>query len=559
MSFNISYKLLFFLFWCNLIAAQSSFEILFKEEKYNELVERITAKERNEKLTINEYFYLSKSYSKLDRQFESLLILNNIIPQLIALNDIQNLAIAYNLKSENLVDLDKADEGAVFCNNAITELEEKEAPYVQELCLKCGILYNLSGAHEKAYDVFQKIDRKKIKETMNYVSNYAFILVNTERFDTALRYLKKAADISFKTDDKKYAGIILHNIGRVFIKQKKWKEARKYLDSASLPIGKSGDVNERKKLYITYYNYFLHQREVVKSKIVLERIDELNKRIYTKRIDRRTKELATINSRKNILNKRVSVISSELETRKETRLIIFILLITVVMILTSWVLFIRYRNTKLKYEQVVNEQELLSSQMTPHFIFNALSILQGMVLNKEQKNASLYVSKFANILGFITKSTGKSFISLQQEISILKDYVDLQNLSTKKNIQFIIKKEFEEEVLIPSMILQPFIENSIIHGFKEHIENPTITINFKLKDKIIDCTITDNGVGLLSGEKKQIKDKTSLATQIVEDRFEILSQKLNDEFFVTIQDLKFQNKKGTLVNLQLPYQKNKSI
>ncbi len=557
MNKNIKYILFFCFLYCNFLASQSlEIEELFEKERYEEIVAKETY---NNTFTTKELFFIVKSYSKLNRQFESLLLLNKAIPSLVELKDLNSLSIAYNLKAESLVELNKFKEGVLFCENKIVEMEEKEMPYLQELCLKCGILFDRNKEHIKAYKTYDKITKNKIKESITYVSNYAFILASTQRYDEALTYFKKGIDMSYKSKEEGFIGESLHNIARVLIEKKEWKEAKIYLDSAhknSLAKKKLRDidVNERKKLYISYYNYYTLQNNLDLAEAVIDRIEDFNKFVYSANTDKRAKKLSTINNRKNILNKKVTVINTEIKIRNEKRLVLFVVLISLIIVMTSWILYIRYKNTKLKYEQILNEQELLSSQMTPHFIFNALSILQGMVLNNEHEKASSYVSKFTNILQFITKDISQSFIKIEEEIIVLKDYVDLQNLSAKKNIELVMEKTFKEKLLIPPMILQPFVENSIIHGFKDNVENPRITINFKLDKNKLHCVITDNGTGLSHGKKKEIKNKTSLATSIVKDRFSILSKKMKGDFAVTIEDLKLKGEKGTEVKLQLPYQ-----
>ena len=558
MNYNIKNKYLFLFCFlcCNLLVSQTlDLQKLFEEEKYEEILEK---EAYNTTFTTKELFFVVKSYSKLNRQFESLLLLNRAIPSLIEMGDFNSLSVAYNLKAENLVELSKFREGALFCEDAMKDMEIKKIPYLEELCVKCGILFNGNEEPIKAYKTYKKIAKKKLKESVTYISSYASILANTGKYKEALIYLKKGLDIGYKENDEQYIGASLHNIARILIEKKEWKEAKIYLDSADKALRKTNDFNDKKKLYITYHNYYALQNDVVMSRRVLDFIERFNERIYNHRVEKRKKELSIINNRKQILNKKVTVINTEIETRNERRLLLFIVLISLIIAMLYWVLYIRYKNTKLKYEQILNEQELLSSQMTPHFIFNALSILQGMVLNNEHKKASSYVSKFTNILQFITKDVSQNFIKIEEEIIVLKDYVDLQNLSAKKNIELIIQKTFKENLLIPPMILQPFVENSIIHGFKEDIEKPTITINFKLDNNKLQCVITDNGIGLSNGEKKEIKNKTSLATSIVKDRFSILSKKMRGDFVVIIEDLKEKGKKGTEVRLQLPYQIEKT-
>ena len=236
-------------------------------------------------------------------------------------------------------------------------------------------------------------------------------------------------------------------------------------------------------------------------------------------------------------------------------LIGFIILISLIIIITTWSLIIIYKNKELSYQRALKKQEVLASQMTPHFVFNCLSILQGMVLNNEDKKASDYLSKFSFLLNPMINDELEKFVPISDELTLLENYVDLQNLSNEKDIDLSIEVQeaAKETILIPPMILQPFVENSIIHGFKKTILKPEIRIHFELIKKSLRCIIKDNGVGFLSSEKKEYENKTSLATKIVQDRFELLFAKTGQKPFIEIKDLRENGSQGTQVILELPY------
>lgn len=526
----------------------------FKDGKYDRVIERLTLKEKSTSLSYDEYFLLSKALSKSDKQFESLVIINKLIPEFLEQNDFQNIAVAYNLKAENLVDLSKIEEGVLFCNRTIDYLEKNNAPYLEELCLKCGILYDRNGEHLKAFNTYQRITQKYIRETPVFINNYGTILLNTKQYNNALTYLKRGITISYEANELGYVNVSLTNIAKILLVNEQWQKAKIYLDSAQTMLAKSSSVRHKKEWLKTYYHYFLSQKKYQEANKVILTIDDYNKLIYDHTIQNRRKELSAIDTRKNILSKKVSFINTKIQKSNENKLITYILIICIAIAILSWVLFSMYKSTKLKYEKIVNEQELLASQMTPHFIFNALSILQGMVLNNEHQKGAVYVTKFSNILKFLIKDSSQDFIPIHEEVSGLKDYVELQNLGTRKNIKLEVNIEetLLNKLLIPTMILQPFIENAIIHGFKNTIENPKITISFSLNGKELKCSIQDNGVGY-STAPKTVKHKSSLATNIVKDRFAILSKKMHRNYDVSIQNLQSIGQQGTEVLLQLPY------
>lgn len=537
------------------VAQSNNLTELFNQKKYDDVIKILTDKERSISLSVDDIFILSKSYSKVNKQYKSLVLLDKTISELLETNQIKNLSIAYNLKAENLVDLSKTNEGVNFCDSTLLYLEKNNAAFSQELCVKCGVLYNDGGYYKKAYNTYKKITKEKLKQTPIYINTNGVILMNLKKYPKALYYLKKGISISYEANELEYINVGLTNIAKISMAYKNWKKAKKYLDSASFTLKHTKKVIHKKEWLKTYYHFYTLQGKHNEALNIIHQIDDYNNYVYDTKIKEKTQELSAINQRKNVLTKRVTSIDNEIKTTNKTKVTGYLILAYLIIAMTSLALLYMYKNIKLKYQKVLNEQELLTSQMTPHFIFNSLSIVQGMVLNNEHNKASLYLSKFSNILKFIVKDQSQKFIPINEEIIGLKDYVDLQNLSAKKEVCFLVNidKNIENEFLIPPMIIQPFIENSIIHGFKQEIKNPVIDIHFTMQEKILQCIIRDNGVGFLSDSTKKSKEKSSLAIKIVEDRLAILSKKMKHNFFVTIEDLKMSNEQGTKVILKLPY------
>ncbi len=557
MKISIKHFLIFitFVFATDKVQSQN-LDMYFVEGKYEEVIQQLTEKEKYSSLTISEYILLSKSYQKTNRKYQSLQIANKVISQLEGVENTHRLSVAYNLKAENLIDLVKVKEGIDFCDKVLVVLLEKQAPFFQELCIKCGILFDQGGQHQKAFDLYSQIEKKELKSLAIYVNNYGIISMNLKKYKEALKYIKEGIEISYRTNQLASVNVNYTNLAKIQIAQKKWDKAKGNLDAASKALQESSQVHHKKEWLNTYYQYFRLQNKLNESKAVLAEIKAYNNLIYDAKIQQKTKELSAINERKNILNKRFSKIDQQIKVTDRTKLIWFVILICVIIVILSRSLYLIYKNAELKYNGVLNQQELLSSQMTPHFIFNSLSILQGMVLNNEQEKATGYLLKFSNIVNFIVRKQSHKFIPISEEINSLKDYVDLQNLSALKEINYLtsIEDAVADQMAIPPMLLQPFIENSIIHGFKDEVISPTIYVSITVNNKILECRITDNGVGFLSGAKNKTKSKSSLAIEIVKDRLAILSKQNKQVFSVTIRDLKEEGNQGTEVVLKLPYQ-----
>jgi ligand-binding sensor domain-containing protein/two-component sensor histidine kinase len=197
------------------------------------------------------------------------------------------------------------------------------------------------------------------------------------------------------------------------------------------------------------------------------------------------------------------------------------------------------------------EHQALRLQMNPHFIFNCLNSIQASILKNQTNEAKHFLSKFAKLMRKTLEFSRKEMISIEDEMAFLEDYVLLENLSTGKNINLKIESspEIEKEfTLIPSLILQPFVENSLYHGFK----NTTIgeiSILFDINNNELHIDISDNGIGI-SNTKKENNTHQSLALQIITERL-----KLWGDYNFSIEEIIDSSKIcGTKVQVKLPYQ-----
>lgn len=189
----------------------------------------------------------------------------------------------------------------------------------------------------------------------------------------------------------------------------------------------------------------------------------------------------------------------------------------------------------------------LRAQMNPHFIFNALGSIQYYIQRQETDLAQEYLSDFAVLMRGILDSSKEDFIKISEEIQLLKLYVKLEHLrfDRKFNYTFEIGEEHDLTFELPSMIIQPFIENAINHGLY-YLDNNTkgllkISMHEDELGQIL-CIIEDNGVGRSYLKKGNLKKHKSRAIGIINDRMAILSEQTNQSFNIDIVDLFDGNK-----------------
>ncbi|MFM2017252.1 MAG: hypothetical protein RL007_908 [Bacteroidota bacterium] len=233
------------------------------------------------------------------------------------------------------------------------------------------------------------------------------------------------------------------------------------------------------------------------------------------------------------------------------RLLITISIGLAILALAVFLIF-RQRALREKQNTLVIEQRLNRARMDPHFLFNTFTALQSYILReKDPVKAAGFLSEYALIMRQTLESTYEELIPLEDEISYLDKYLSLQQMRTGGKFEFQIECDENTdpfEVQLPGMIIQPFIENSVEHGFRDIDYKGQINVQFKSAESELTITITDNGKGISEGEKS--KSYPSRATGITRDRLELLNRKYKTSANYTVQSN--PNGSGTQIIIHLP-------
>lgn len=214
---------------------------------------------------------------------------------------------------------------------------------------------------------------------------------------------------------------------------------------------------------------------------------------------------------------------------------------------------------KMEKELVQLEQKALRLQMNPHFIFNSLNSIQALITKKDDKSARYLLAKFSKLMRQILENSREATITLDEEIETLTNYMELERFTRGESFdyEFILTDDIETELLeVPPMMIQPFIENSIIHGLKELPRRGRITVSFSLDDTTLICSIEDNGIGreaAASNKAQQDNRHKSTALIVTQERLDRMSQD-GGESSLEFIDLKDGdgNATGTRVVLRIP-------
>ena len=215
---------------------------------------------------------------------------------------------------------------------------------------------------------------------------------------------------------------------------------------------------------------------------------------------------------------------------------------------------------KKEFQTLELEHKLLRSQMNPHFIYNSLNAIQSFIIENNVKESTTYISNFADLMRLILENSRLEYVIIQKELDTLELYLKLQQLRFENEFEYFInvdEKIDKDEMKIPPMLAQPFIENAIEHGMRGKNIFGKLIIRFILKNNFIIFEVEDNGIGRVKAmqlrENRKIHHK-SLATQITQERIEILNRQNQGEIKFEIIDLKDKegNACGTKVTFDIP-------
>jgi ligand-binding sensor domain-containing protein len=227
------------------------------------------------------------------------------------------------------------------------------------------------------------------------------------------------------------------------------------------------------------------------------------------------------------------------------------------------IFFIVLRNfkkrEKLKQQVILAEQTALRAQMNPHFIFNSLSSIHDMVLNKDVKNANLYLSNFSTLMRRTLENSKNNTISLREEINTIKTYIDLEKLRFETLFDYKINIDHHldlDDIFIPTLLLQTYIENAIWHGLAPKNKDGLLTIDFQKKssNEVI-ISITDNGIGRKKAYEISNKRNahTSTGMKNSEERVQLLNKLNKSSIKIDVIDLYNSDKipEGTIVEITI--------
>jgi tetratricopeptide (TPR) repeat protein len=397
------------------------------------------------------------------------------------------------------------------------------------ILLNIGQSYEALGKLDKAIDYYTQCENLRIKlnDTWGLGKIFSFKAVTYDKLkedNLAQAYFEKA--IKFNK-----ANSIYDDLSDTYLYYTNFLETR----------GKANDA-------LTFYKKYLRINDSLRNIYQEEKVANLTAQFQS---EQNAKELELLQQRTQIQN---------LELGQKNAWIITLL---VILILGIVAVFVSLRINRLRADHKIMDlrQKVLLTQMNPHFLFNSLTAIQSFILDEKNNEANTYLSRLASLVRGILENSREEFVSLRTELSVLEDYISMQKLRFDNDIayNFNVEENIDiDQVIIPPMLAQPFIENALIHGRLRNNPEAEIKVNISLlKNDLLQFEILDNGIGV-DEAKKQMKENNhkSLATSIALDRVKIYNFKSSKKMNFEIIDLKQidKNLHGTKVTYTIPLQ-----
>ncbi len=188
--------------------------------------------------------------------------------------------------------------------------------------------------------------------------------------------------------------------------------------------------------------------------------------------------------------------------------------------------------------------------MNPHFVFNSLNSIQNLVNKNKIEETNIYLSEFAGMMRLVLNNSEKQLVPLEEEIQLIKSYLELEKLRTPFEFEISVAPSIipaEEE--IPGMLIQPFVENAVVHGIAPQ-KGGMIKVAFTKNKNKISCEITDNGIGFL--KRSEQRNGNGKAIKMIEERIKIVNSQAVEPLTLEITDRSEMGEKGTLVKIGIP-------
>lgn len=489
------------------------------------------------------YYAALENYQKALKLYQEIDQKNNISK---AFN---NIGVVYKSQGNN-------DKALLYFKKAVAIQEQIGEQTVPVTLTNIGVIYfeqnkdkEALNYYNKAKKLFEKIDNKRGFALLN---NYFGDYYKKQKDDSqAISYYSLSLKMYEELQNKFGASLALYNLGQLYFEQKKYSEAMNYANKSldyAKEIGVLDQIFHSEKLVSELYEAQNNQAQsLVHYKNYIIARDSLTNLENDKKFVRAEMNFEYQKKEALLLEK----------NKRQRQLTLFSIIGTLLFIGLLFLFFNRRqvkRRLTLQKEVAEYEQKALHLQMNPHFVFNCLGSISSFIVQNGTDSALKYLSKFSKLMRLTLEYSKGSLIPIDKEIESLQNYLELEQLRFHNKFEFSIKSsdKVEFNMGLPPLLIQPFVENAILHGLVPKEGNGKIEVNFDVQNSQLVCIIADNGIGI--SKSKQIKENSvqahqSMALEITKKRLEIMEATISKSAQIEIIE-----NNGTIVTLRLPIQ-----
>lgn len=438
-----------------------------------------------------------------------------------------------------------------------------------------GNIYADAKQFEKAIENYESYlsFSEKLKLVPNQIkalNNIGNVLNENDKMDEAIPYFNEALKLSKQIDNTFFRAAIINNLGVAYKRKKDYKNAlqsfnealelsseieNKYIKASAL--NSLGKVN----ILLEHYdsaNFYAQKALKLSEEIVNVEWQADSWKVLQQVYENEDKLTLAFSAYKNYIQLRDSVSSEEkkaevtrkdmqfqmekqealakTEIKRQTLIRNTAIAAGALLLLLSILGYVLYKNKRdaeaqkkaaeLKTKMAETELKALRSQMNPHFIFNSLNSISDYLSRNDVAKANDYLIKFSKLTRAILENSEKEMISLEDDLELLQLYVEIESLRLKNKLSYQVKidKDIDvENTLVPPLLLQPFIENSIWHGIAHKQTAGEILVDIKKVNQKLVCTVDDNGVGRNHTGTEKGNSK-SMGINITNSRLELINE-----------------------------------
>ncbi len=489
----------------------------------------------------NKIYTASQNYetaSKIGYSKAEMVVNSNDASRLRSANlEVKEKAVQQNIAINNKV-ADKTELSKDYTNLAEVNIQQNNIPKAAE---NLNNAYNISKetAPQQALQINQQMADLYV-ENKNYdkaisvkkqVLEEDFVKKNSKE---KVNQIQELAEIYLKSNDKNNAENLLENAYKIAIEKGHTIEAQKSVLKLDSLYNSEGNKGKSISLYQDFLgklpNLLQKDNALVDEKIMQETEDRIAQLEKEKELQNQ------ILKRKNLFN---------------------YLLIGLLVLAITFIGFVLFIQKKLKIQNKKIELQSLRREMNPHFIFNSLNSVNQFIATNNELEANQYLTKFSKLMRGVMENSKEDFIPFHEELELLKNYLALEKSRFQDKFDYEISVDehlHSQNLQIPGMLIQPFLENAIWHGLRYKNEKGFLKLNFQKSNNQLNIKIEDNGIGIKESKNQKTEHQKNRNGRGMKNTLERIKL-LNDlyEKNISCEVLDKENGAGVLVILKMNF------